>query len=165
MTRWILLFIVTLFLFACAQKNKTIEGDLYFSFFRFGSFYDQPDSIITKFTNYANTVRRETLDTVDKQVLVMYATLKKENLLFNPFVELRLDNDSIIKLYLNKSDYEKIKIHKRQELQNKNKKIKIMAEGKNLGNGMFLCEKLISIDKVDGQTQQIQKKFKIDDYH
>ena len=41
-----------------------------------------------------------------------------------------------------------------------NKKIRIKVEGRNLGNGMLLCEKLISVDKVDGQTQQIQKKFK-----
>jgi hypothetical protein len=94
----------------------------------------------------------------------MYETLKKENLLFKPYVELRLDNDSIIKLYLDQLDYDKIKIYKRQELQDSNKKITIKVESKNLGNGMFLCEKLISVGKVDGQTRQVQKKFKIEDY-
>ncbi len=162
---WTIFLLTAIFVFACGQDNKTIQGDLYFSFLRFGSFYNQPDSIINKFKIYADTVNNNKLNTFDKQVLTMYKTLKKENLLFNPFIELRLDNDSIIKLYLDKSDYDKIKIYKRQELQDQNKKIRINLVGNYLGNGMLLCKKLISVDKVDGQTLQIQKKFKIDDYN
>ena len=163
MTR--LSLIVIVFFFASGQNKKATEGDLYFGFFRFGSFYNQPDSIVKKFKIYADTVNREIVSATDKKVLAMYETLKKENLLYNPYIELRLDNDSIIKLYLDQSDYDKIKINKRQKLQDNNKKIRIKVEGKNLGNGMLRCEKLISIEKIDGHTFQVQKKFKIDDYH
>ena len=163
MTRLSLIIIVLLF--ACGQNKKITEGDLYFNCFRFGSFYEQPDSILNKFKIYADTVNRKTISAIEKKVLTMYETLKNENLLYSPFVELRLDNDSVVKLYLNQSDYDKIKINKRQELQDNNKKIRIKVEEKNLGNGMLRCEKLISIDKIDGHTFQVQKKFKIDDYH
>jgi hypothetical protein len=162
---WTFLFLTAISVFACRQDNKTIQGDLYFSFLRFGSFYNQPDSVINKFKIYADTVNYNKLNSFDKQVLTMYKTLKKENLLFNPFIELRLDNDSIVKLYLDKSDYEKIKIYKRQELQDQNKKIRINILGSYIGNKMLHCKKLISVDKVDGQTLEIEKKFKIDDYN
>lgn len=65
-----------------------------------------------------------------KNVFKIYETLQKEDLLFSPFVELRLDNDSIIKLYLNKSDYDEIKIHKRKELQADNKKSELRLKAK-----------------------------------
>ncbi|WP_018343687.1 hypothetical protein [Cytophaga aurantiaca] len=154
-----------IFISSFQQKKEIIQGDLYFGFFRFGSFYNQPDSVVNAFKIYADTVDRTNIRDLDKLVLEMYDTLKKENLLFNPFIELYMGNDSIIKLYLAKSDYDKIKIYKRKELQDHNKKVRIEAEARYLGNGMFVCEKLISVKKVHGDTFQTQSKFKIEDYY
>ena len=126
-TTLLFLILIVLLDFSCHQDNKTIEGDLYFGFFRFGSFYQQPDSLINEFKIYADTVDIKNISAADKKILTMYERLRNEDLLFNPFVELRIDNDSIIKLYLDTSDYDKIKIYKRQELQDSNKKIRIKS--------------------------------------
>ena len=152
---------------ACRQNQKDItivEGDLFFSPFRYGSFYNQPDSLIKAFVAYADTATLDSLSSIDKQLLDTYHLLKKENRLFSPFVELRLNDSSIVKLYLDSVDYDKIKIFKKQELQANKKKIRIKAQSKDLGNGLSICTKLISVDKLDGLTMQKEKKFKIEDY-
>ncbi|MEQ1799084.1 MAG: hypothetical protein ABL872_14115 [Lacibacter sp.] len=148
-------------------KNTTqiIEGDLYFNWLRIGSLYNQPDSIIQGVHNYADTVNRNGLDSFDLRFLFMYDKLKSENLLYSPFVEIKVNNDSIITLYLSKNDYDKIKVYHRQDLIDINKKIVIKAETKFLAPGMVYCSKLLSVEKVDGITEQRDSKLKIEDYY
>jgi hypothetical protein len=152
---------------ACRQNQKDInivEGDLFFRPFRYGSFYNQPDGLIKAFVAYADTAKIDSLSAADKQLLETYFLLKKKNRLFSPFVELRINDSSIIKLYLDSVDYGRIKTFKRKELQAENKKIRIKAQSIEIGNGLSICTKLISVDKLDGITMQREKKFKIDDY-
>jgi len=152
---------------ACRQSQrdrKIVEGDLFFSAFRYGSFYNQPDSLIKAFETYADTATVDSSSSFDNQLLQAYHLLKKENLLFSPFVELRINDSSIIKLYLDSTDYDQIKIYARKGLQINNKKIRIIAETKELGTGLSICTKLISVEKIDGLTMQTEKKFRIDDY-
>ena len=95
----------------------------------------------------------------------MYDKLKSENLLYSPFVEIKVNNDSIITLYLSKNDYDKIKVYRRHDLIDINKKIVIKAETKFLASGMVYCSKLLSVEKVDGITEQRDSKMKIEDYY
>ena len=160
-----LLFMLSSFLvFGCTKDYQTIEGDLYFSPLRFGSFYNQPDSLVCKFISYVDSVDQLNADEDVRKILTMYKVLKSENLQYNPFADIRLDNDSVIRLYLEKSEYDRIRIHRRKELQMSKKKIRLKVQGKDLGNGMVICKNLISIYKIDGVTLQVQKKYKIDDY-
>ncbi len=161
----ILITLITLLTnFSCFHSNKIIEGDLYFGFFRVASYYNQPDSIIKGFEYYMDTVHRAKIDSSDRRFISMYDKLRQENLLFSAFIELILNDSSKIYLYLDSTDYHKIKIYKRKNLIKSGQKIRIKVEGKDLGNGMFLCQKLISIEKINGQTYQIRSKFKIEDY-
>jgi len=156
-----------IYLTNCSQDSrptKRIEGDLYFSFFRIGNFYNQPDSVIQKVKLYIDTANRKLLDSSDLLDLARYDLLKKENLLFRPFIDLRLDNDSIIKVYLTNGEYEKIKIFKRQDLLDSKKKVRLILDVQNLGLGMALATKVISADKIDGQTSRFDKKLLIEDY-
>jgi hypothetical protein len=146
------------------QENGQIEGDLYFDWLRIGSFYNEPDSVITQFKLYADTANRKNLDSSSFKILTMYEILKKENLLYRPFIDLRLDNDSVVKIYFANNDYERIKVYKRQNLLDTKKKIRLKMTVRNLGLGMALCTKLISVNKVDGQTYQVNPKLKIEDY-
>jgi hypothetical protein len=152
---------------ACRQNKKDtsiVEGDLFFRPLRYGSFYNQPDSLIKKFVTYADTAKLDSLNLFEKEILETYHILKNENRLFSPFVELKINDSSFVKLYLDSVVYDKIKIYKRQELQASNKKIRIKAETQKLSSQVLICTKLISIDKLDGVTLQQEKKFKIDDY-
>ena len=147
-----------------SQDNSIIEGDLFFRPFRYGSFYNQPDSLIKAFVAYADTAKIDNASSADKELLTTYNLLKKEHRLFSPFVELRVNDSSIIKLYLDSVDYDRIKIFKRQQLQAENKKIRVKAQCKEIANGLSICKKLISVDKINGLTMQQEKKMRIDDY-
>jgi hypothetical protein len=71
----------------------------------------------------------------------------------------------VVTLYLDTLDYDRIKIYKRQKLQDDNKKVKIEATVTMIDSGLYNCEKLKRVDLVDGETLQRQKKFKIEDYN
>ncbi len=143
---------------------KKIEGDLYYSFFRLGSFHNLPDSIIQKMKFYADTVNRSQLDSANLEFISKYDVLRNKDLLYSPFIDLKLDNDSIIKVYLTNSEYEKIKIFKRQDLIDTKKKVRIVVDVQNLGHGLALATKIISANKIDGQIPQFDKKLRIEDY-
>ncbi|MEP7318176.1 MAG: hypothetical protein ABI921_05535 [Panacibacter sp.] len=160
----ILFFFIGLSCNSFNTDNELIEGDLYFDWFRIGSFYNQPDSVIRNAKNYFDTVNQYNLDSSDKRIFDMYESLKKENLLYSPFIDMKLDNDSIMKIYFKNADYEKIKIYSRKELQDTKKKIRLKLEVRELGNKMAFCTKLVSVNKVNGQTFMISRKFKIEDY-
>jgi len=158
---------ILFFLFTCNQKregNKIVEGDLYYSWLHIGSFHNEPDSIIEKVKLYADTVNRKLVDSDNLKLLAMYDILKKEDLLSKPFIDLRLDTDSIIKIYFTTDDYDKIKIYKRQDLVDTKKKIRIKVQVRDLGFGMALSIKLLSVIKIDGRTQPQDNKWKIEDY-
>jgi hypothetical protein len=158
---------ILILIFGCDSRPKTdtLTGDLYFSFFRLGNYYNQPDSLVRKSETYFDTVTIEKLNSGDKKVLTQYRILKEKNLLFRPFVYLRIKDDSVVTLYLDSLDYDKIKIYKRQKLQDDNKKVRIEASVIMIDSGLFNCEKLKRVDIVDGETLQRERKFKIEDYN
>ena len=131
----------------CSPDNrpiKKLEGDLYYSFFRIGNFYNQPDSFIEKMQIYLDTVNRQLLDTIDLFCVKKLELLKKEKLLYSPFIDLKLDNDSIVTIYLSKSEYKKIIIFKRQDLLGTKKKVRLVLDVHDLGLSMALATKIIS---------------------
>ena len=147
-----------------AQTKQTLTGDLYFSFFSFASYYNQPDSIVDKVKMYFDTLDIKTASEEDKRFVEMYRILSDNKLIYKPYVNILIEPDSIVKLYLDKGDYDKIKIHKRQDLQNNNKKIEISASVTNYSKGIYFCDSLMDVQKIDGKTLQFQKKFRIEDY-
>ena len=146
------------------ETRQTLTGDLYFSFFRYASYYNQPDSLVDKAKMYFDTLDIQTASEDDIRFVELYKIISDNDLIYKPYVDILIQPDSIVKLYLDKTDYKKIKIHKRQDLQDNNKKIVISASVTNYSHGLYFCDSLIDIKKTDGQTLQIQKKFTIEDY-
>ncbi|MFN7601696.1 MAG: hypothetical protein ACK5R0_09905 [Bacteroidota bacterium] len=157
---------ILILIFGCDTRPKTdtLTGDLYFSFFKLGNYYNQPDSVVNQSKLYFDTVTIEKLNTGEKRLLRQYRILKQKNLLYRPFVYLRVKDDSVVTLYLDTLDYDRIKIYRRQKLQDENKKVRIEASVIMIDSGLFNCVKLKRVDLVYGETLQRQRKFKIDDY-
>jgi len=152
---------------ACNSKPKTetLTGDLYFSFFRIGSFYNQPDSIVEGFKIYFDTLKYETADQDQRRFLNQYNRLKDEKLLYHPFVDILTEKDSVVTLLLETDDYNEIRKFKRKELQDEGKKIRIVAQVRKLDDRLFYCSDLIKVDKVDGETGIRSRKWKVEDYN
>ena len=165
--RYITLTVIILLFWSCetSEKNNLLTGDLYFSFFRLGSYYNISDSVITKFESYMDTLNLENADNEDIELINTYKKLKEEKLIYKPFIDVLVKKDSVVKLYLDSMDYDRIKIYKRQKLQEDNKKVRIEATIRKIGKGFYYCKDLLKVELIDGETLNRQKKLKIEDYN
>ncbi len=159
--------IIVILILGCdrQQKMDILTGDLYFGFLRIGSYYNKPDSVVKQSQLYFDSLAIEKTDPQTKTLIRLYTILKERQLLYKPFIELRIHDDSVVTLYLDTLDYNRIKIYKRQRLQNENKVVRIEALATMIDSGFFYCNKLKRIELVQGTTLQRQKKFKIEDYN
>jgi len=156
--------LITVCSLQCKQQGERMNGDLYFSFFRVGSFYNQPKYIIDSFERYADTANIQTAGTDDKKLLAAYAILKREGLLYSPFVNIKLAGDTIITLYMSAADYADIKKIHYKQLMAEHKKIYLQFSAKPLGDNMFACTALYSVSQLPGDTYLQSKKLLIEDY-
>jgi len=152
-----------------ANNDNLVTGDLYFSFFRIGTYYNLPDSTIEKMDNYLDAVDLETADDKADSALIElvldYRKLKDERLIYKPMVDIRIDDDLIVKLVLDSADYDKIKSYKYQDLVDNNKKLKIKARTRKTGLGFYYCTDLLEVKLVIGKTLPQDNKLKIQDYN
>jgi hypothetical protein len=105
------------------------------------------------------------LNSADRKLLKQYKALRENNLLYRPYVYLKVQDDLVVTLYLDSSDYDRIKIYKRQKLQDDNKKVRIEASVTMIDSGVFNCDRLRQVEIVVGETLQRQGKFRIEDYN
>lgn len=159
---------ILILILGCNSQPETrtdiLTGDLYFAVFRLGNYYNLPDTLINYYENVFDTMNIDKANKYDKQLLTDYKLLKERDLLYKPYIYIRTDLDSIVNLYLDTVDYNKIKIHKRQVLQDENKKVRIEASVKKISDRLYYCSKLRYIKLVQGETLLKQKKFLIEDY-
>ena len=160
---FLLLACTVIFTGAFKQDANVLEGDLYYSFLKIGSFYGVPRAFADSVKGYLDTATIEHANN-NRDIISQYAILKKENLLYSPFIYVKLNNDSVIVLYMNKKDYSNITRYRYKKLKAEHQKVHLRFSAKQLGPAMFACQLLIAADLTAGQTQQIQHKFKIEDY-
>jgi hypothetical protein len=160
--------IIVLIFATCSQKNDQtvlLTGNLYFGFMRFGSYYNLSDSTINLYDRYIDTLKGTSQDKSTDKLLSLVKIVKANNLTFKPFVDILVQKDSVVKLYLDSVDYDQIKIYKKRRLVDENKVVSIVAQSKNLGHGLYNCVKLKSVILSDGETLPRPGKFKIEDYN
>jgi hypothetical protein len=167
--RYILLILVTAFV-ACASKNERdlLVGDLGFSEFRIGNFYNLSDSLIKRVKHTIDTINIAKADSMDRRFFEVYNILKDKGLLYKPFVDIRVKEDSMVKLYLDSADYDRIKIFKWRELLNDEKKVVIKVKTEYIDNfpvTLLYCKELVDVSLTEGKTYPQRSKFKIEDYN
>jgi hypothetical protein len=148
-----------------AQNRGFLVGNLHFGLFREGSFYDQPQKMIDAVNIMVDSIDRATSSAKDLAFLANYDALKMKKLLYSPYVQITIDGDSLVYLYLEQSDYDKIKIYKRQDLIDQNQKLVIHFKYKRVRNNRLICKKLIEFSLQEGETLGMTGKLKIEDYH
>jgi hypothetical protein len=147
-----------------SQASDTLEGDLFFGFWRYGSLYKQDKKTIKWIEDLSKNNRRDTLQSNTQDILRIYDVLKKEEMLYFPYVQVCLDNDSIVRLYFQKKDYKKIQVNKLNDLIEKEEKVRMIFQVRELGQGLYYCEKLMSLNRIKGKTRIRPTKFAIEDY-
>ena len=163
--RHLILLGLTILTSCRTDNDNVVTGDLYFSFIRIGTYYNQPDSVIKKMETDLNSVDFTTADSSLIELVKDYKRLKDEGLMYSPVIDISVNDETTIKLLLDSADYDKIKPYKYKDLIDGHKKVKIKARTRKTALGFYYCTDLLDIKLVDGQTLPNDNKLKIQDYY
>ncbi len=153
--------------FGCQTKPEekpNLEGDLYYTWLKLGSFYQQPDSLYQNYTELRDSLGIEELRKQDSTGTTHIELLEKHGLVKSPFIYLKTDSDSTFIVYMTPEEYEPITEYTHQVLIDNKQKIRLKLITERLTDKLQICKKVVSIKKVAGETLQRQKKFKIEEY-
>ncbi len=151
----------------CQNKPKekpNLEGDLYYTWLKLGSFYNQPDSLYQNYLDMRDSFGIEELRKQDAIGISHIEILEKQDLIKSPFIYIKTDSDSTFMVYITPEDYRPIIEYTYKNLIDNKQKIRLKLVTDQLTSKLQICKKVIAIEKIDGVTLQKQKKFKIEDY-
>ena len=162
--------ILILILNSCTKdKNeKLITGDLFFSEFRVGSFYNLNDSVRRSVENIVDTTDIASADSSTKRLIGSYKKLKSEGVLYKPYIDLKTVDNLFIKLYLDSADYDRIKIFKWRTLREQENKVVVTAKTREIMTGdiaLHYCIELVDVKSIKGETLPESSELKIEDYN
>ena len=158
----LILFIISVSIFCSCEgdREKVVEGDLYFKLFDIDRYFDGP-SLLSSIENGVRGVNRDTLNFRDKKVYDAFKFMMDNNLLRKPYVRLMLDNEEIKILLLDSSDYRQFIKYNWVDLSRRKEKVRVKVIVKEFEYPIFLMKKtetaynalrLLSIDKIEGDT-------------
>ncbi|BDD03872.1 hypothetical protein [Aureibacter tunicatorum] len=153
--------------FGCQIKSKekpNLEGDLYYTWLKLGSLYGLPERHYQNYIKLRDSLGIEELIKRDSIGKFHIELLEKNDLIQSPFVYIKTDSDSTFIVYMTPEEYEPITKYSYQDLIDSKQKIRLKLITERLNDKLQICKKVISIEKVDGETLQRQKKFKIEEY-
>ena len=156
-----------LILLSCQNNSiekPNLEGDLYYTWLKVGSFYDLPDHYYQDYIKERDSLGVEALRKKDSVGVAHIELLEKHGLLKSPFVYLKTDSDAILVVYMTSEDYQPITKYTYQDLIDNKQKVRLKLVTESLSGHQFICKKVVSIEKVDGETFEEQGKLKIMDY-
>lgn len=146
------------------EEKLNVEGDLYYTWLKLGSFYQQPDSLYQNYTELKDSLGIEELRKQDSTGTSHIELLEKHGLVKSPFIYLKTDFDSTFLVYMTPEDYNPITKYTYQNLIDNKQKVRLKLITERLTDKLQICRKVVSIEKIDGETFQKQKKFKIEEY-
>lgn len=156
-----LIFIFGLFFIGCQSSSKeksNLEGDLYYNWLKFGSFYEQPDGFYQKYIELRDSIGIEELIKQDSMSVSHIELLEKHDLVKSPFIYLKTDSDSTFIVYMTPEDYQPITKYTYKNLIENEQKVRLKLITEKLTSKLQFCKEVISIEKVDGETLQKQTK-------
>lgn len=146
------------------EEKPNLEGDLYYTtWLAFGSFYAK-DTLYQNYLHYKDSIGIEELRKEDPILIPQIELLEKHNLVKSPFIYLKTDKDSTYTIYMTPKDYEPITQYTYQDLIDNKEKIRLQLIIEPLTDKFKICKKVVSIEKIKGETLKQQRKFKIEDY-
>ena len=145
--------ILTICFISCDSNPKIIEGFLYFKLVNIVPQTGMSDKQILELEK--DLQKPDNLgdeDSTSIKIKKYFKTLKKHNLLKLPSIKIKTKEGSIKNIFLSKQEYDKIKSYTLKELQNKNKKISLKLEIKELDDEIYFSDEIKEIQEVNGET-------------
>jgi hypothetical protein len=159
---------LVILIFGCQTKDThdkvDLEGDLYYPWLKLGSFYQRPDSIYQLYQHLRDSLGIAALREQDSTGTAFIELLESNKLIRSPFIYLKTDSGTISIIYMTMEDYKPITKFTYQDLINSAQKIRLRLATESLTDEFHICKKVFSIEVVNGETLEKQKKFKIEEY-
>jgi hypothetical protein len=164
--KFIFTLLTLLLIIECDSRHNSevVAGDLYYYWFKFGSFYGQPDSLLQEYLSIRDSLGFEAMMEEDSAGTAYVLTLEENSIVISPFIFMKKDNGHVLTLYMDSSDFRQFTNFSYQELIDNKQKVRITANIDSIANKLYLCKSLISVELVDGSTLIKQGKFKIEEY-
>lgn len=143
----ILLSSIFAFNLSCNQQvKKEIKGKLAFESISFLSLYGSSDNQYKEFL--IEMENGKSSDNNKKDLYTYFSKLKKHNILRNPYIFLEVEKDSIITVYLNEDNYEKVKNYNYSDLYFNKEKVllKLLLEEKE--KNIYYSDSILSVEKI-----------------
>ncbi|CAM1360646.1 hypothetical protein [Tenacibaculum xiamenense] len=150
----LLTIITSLFLISCESNNiiKT-RADLTFKSISFMSAYGASEEEYEKLNRQIDSlVLNKNSLTEEQKLFIYFKKLRNLKLLNKPYIFIRLDQDSILPVYLSYTEYDKVKSFRHVELFDENKKVELELDLIKKSDNIYYSENITSIKKVDGTS-------------
>ncbi|VXB26725.1 conserved hypothetical protein [Flavobacterium sp. 9AF] len=131
---------------SCNSKQETIKGDLFFKLVNISSPSGMSSEEISKIEHMLKNVEEN-----NNELIAYYKTLKNNNVLGNPYLLLKVNND-VQTIFLSKNEYEKIKLYTLDDLRKRNKTVEIELKIKKIDKDIFFSDEIISVKEGEGET-------------
>lgn len=111
-----------------------------------------------------DTIHLQYLNADDSAIFAGYKALQASGLLYQPYILLKLDNDSIITILLERPEYQKIAPTNFDQLIRDSVKLRVKALVEPFYEALYYGNGILSIDTIKGKTMQHYLKFRLNDY-
>jgi len=150
--RFILLVLIITTIISCQQRNKIVQGDIYFKQYDFGKLYNADKKRIEKIRKSLDSLR-EIKDLPENIIerFNFFDKLERNDILESPYIKVRTDS-TILQIFLSEKEYEKIERFEHSDLINRKRKVSIQLEITELEKDLFYSDKIIDYKEIYGQT-------------
>jgi hypothetical protein len=145
-------------------NNNLVEADLFFSWLRIGNFYNLSDSVDMDVNSVLDSLAQNNIGS-DSSLIVLYKKLHEKELLFSPYIEVKLEDGTQATWFINQADYDTIKTFKLKELKATKTKVHLSAELEHIYQSAYFCFKIAKIEvQEDFNYKNDDNKFNGLDY-
>lgn len=145
------------------HNDNLVEADLFFGWLRMGSFYGNSDAKNIDINAALEAMSKNNTST-DSSLIVLYKKLNERDLIFSPYVDVKLEDGSSATWYLNQLDYDSLKTFKLDDLTATKSKVHLSAEIEHIYQNAYLCKNLAKIELVKDVNYNNTDKFNAGDY-
>ena len=150
--KWLFYLLIILTIISCGKKEYT-KADLSFKLISMASLYGSNEDGIQKFEKIIDSIRSDpNANKKDIDLCDFFARLKKNGLYTSPYIHLQIEADSLLIVYLDEIEYEKVKEFDHKDLVSRNKKIELQLDIEKKDEGIFFANEIIGLKEVNGET-------------
>ena len=138
---------------SCQESKNVVEADLTFKSISFMSAYGASDKEYSNLLMEMDSVLNTNIKNETYKLYQYLESLKNKNLLRNPYIFLKIKEDSVVTVYLSEKEYQKVKTFKHTDLFKQNKKVKVKIKLSEVGDNILYSDNILEIKKVKGKSR------------